>query len=149
MVVVLMMMAACVRASSYAAMGRLTARAAKAAGRGSHVKLKADDKDEDLWHLDGEQPLGNAEWALQKAGDAASKAGDAIEWTAPMLGKALIAAVMLSCVWMVVRASLGGSARSRSRSRALSLSDDDQRRCRPRHYVRVSRDLGKNRVLVN
>ena len=119
MVVVLMMMAACVRASSYAAMGRLTARAAKAAGRGSHVKLKADDKDEDLWHLDGEQPLGNAEWALQKAGDAASKAGDAIEWTAPMLGKALIAAVLLACVWMVVRASLGGSARSRSR--ALSL----------------------------
>ena len=98
MVAVLMMMAACVRASSYAAMaaaapapprGRLTSRAAKAAGRGSHVKLKADDKDEDLWHLDGEQPRGNAEWALQKAGDAASKAGDAIDWTAPMLGKAL------------------------------------------------------------
>jgi hypothetical protein len=127
MVAVLMMMAACVRASSYAAMaaaapapprGRLTSRAAKAAGRGSHVKLKADDKDEDLWHLDGEQPRGNAEWALQKAGDAASKAGDAIDWTAPMLGKALIAAVLLACVWMVVRASLGGSARSRARARS-------------------------------
>ena len=27
--------------------------------------------------------------------------------------------------------------------------DDDQRRCRSRQYVRISGDLGKNRVLVN
>eukprot|EP01048_Picozoa_sp_COSAG05_P012815 COSAG05_NODE_1314_length_5213_cov_3.285100_3_plen_108_part_00 len=95
--------------------GRLSIKAAQAAGRGSHLKLRVDDKDDEhIWHLAAEQPASKGEWVLQRAGDA-------IEWSAPMVGKALIAAVLLACVWMVVRASLGGYGRSRSRS--LSVSD--------------------------
>ena len=92
--------------------GRISTKAAQAVGRGSHVKLKVDDKDEHFWHLDAEQPPSQADWVLQKAGGA-------IDWSAPMVGRALIAAVFLACVWMVVRASLGAMV---ARALALSLS---------------------------
>jgi hypothetical protein len=89
---------------------RLTAGACKAMALATHsdpVHLEAYGDDEPgLAHLakgDDVSKMDGWEAARYRTGQVASKTQDAMQWTGPMLSRALLAAGMLTALWIVVR----------------------------------------------